>query len=90
MASCRATGAPGGPGAHEVSVNDELAELKARLRKVEEVLASDGNSGFAGRMRLAQAVSRARRLVRREDRSRPPTDRFRASVEEAEQLARSY
>ena len=69
-------------------MNDQLAELKARLRKVEEVLAEDRSLGASERVSLAQAVSRARRLVRREDRTRAPTADFRASVEEAEQLAK--
>jgi hypothetical protein len=66
-------------------VNDELAELKARLRKIEEILAH--GEGLQERIGLAQAVSRARRLVRREDRTRRPSPEFRASVEQAETLA---
>jgi hypothetical protein len=69
-------------------VNEQLAELKARLRKVEDLLAEDETSSFADRVSLAQAVSRARRLVRHEDRTRAPTADFRASVERAEQLAK--
>jgi hypothetical protein len=68
-------------------VNDELAALKARLRKMEESLARDGGPGIAERVGLAQAVSRARRLLRHEDRTRPPSAAFRASVEQAELLA---
>jgi hypothetical protein len=70
-----------------VNVNDELAELKSRLRRMEEALATAGGPGIADRVPLAQAVSRARRLARREDRTRPPSAEFRASVEEAELLA---
>jgi hypothetical protein len=69
-------------------VNDDLGDLKARLRKVEESLATGGGPGIGGRVELAQAVSRARRLLRREDRSRPPSAAFRASVEQAEQAAK--
>jgi hypothetical protein len=68
-------------------VNDELAALKARLRRMEESLARGGGPGIAERVGLAQAVSRARRLLRHEDRTRPPSAAFRASVEQAEQLA---
>jgi hypothetical protein len=68
-------------------VNDELGELKARLRKMEESLAHGGDGGMAERIDLAQAVSRARRLLRHEDRTRPPSTAFRASVEQAELVA---
>lgn len=68
-------------------MNHELAELKARLRKIEAEFASAGGSGLTERVGLAQAVSRARRLVRREDRTRAPSAEFRASVEQAETLA---
>ncbi len=67
-------------------MNDELAELKGRLRNVEAVLARERGPGLAERVRLAQAVSRARRLVRREDRTRAPSAEFRSSVEDAESL----
>jgi hypothetical protein len=72
----------------EVVVNQELAELKARLRKIEESLAGAGG-GVAARIGLAQAVSRARRLLRREDRTRAPSAAFRASIEQAEHVASS-
>jgi hypothetical protein len=68
-------------------VNDDLAELKVRLRKIEGALSSGGAGGFAERVGLAQAVSRARRLLRHEDRTRAPSAAFRASVEQAELLA---
>lgn len=68
-------------------MNDELSELKGRLRKMEELLAVAGGSALTERVSLAQAVSRARRLVRHEDRTRPPSAEFRASVEQAEELA---
>ncbi len=68
-------------------MNDELAGLKARLRKVEASLSLNGGSGISGRVVLAQAVSRARRLLRHEDRTRPPSTAFRASVEQAEVAA---
>jgi hypothetical protein len=71
-------------------VNDDLAELKARLRKIEEQLASNGDaSAIQARVGILQAVSRARRLVRHEDRTRAPSAEFRASVEQAETLAAS-
>jgi hypothetical protein len=68
-------------------VNDELAELKTRLRRLEELLAHGNESVLHERVALAQAVSRARRLVRHEDRTRAPSTEFRASVERAELLA---
>jgi hypothetical protein len=68
-------------------VNDQLAELKTRLRKIEELLAHGEGSALQERVGLAQAVSRARRLVRHEDRTRAPSTEFRASVEQAETLA---
>ena len=68
-------------------MNDDLAELKARLRKIEELAASGDGAGLQDRVALLQAVSRARRLVRHEDRTRPPSAEFRASVEQAEALA---
>lgn len=78
----RRTGAP------EVAVNDQLAELKARLRRVEDSL-TGSSTGIAERVGIAQAVSRARRLLRHEDRTRPPSAAFRTSVEKAEIAASS-
>jgi hypothetical protein len=68
-------------------MNDQLAELKTRLRKIEELLADGAAASLQDRIGVLQAVSRARRLVRREDRTRAPSAEFRASVEQAEQLA---
>jgi hypothetical protein len=68
-------------------VNAELAELKTRLRNMEELLAHGAGNGLRERVGLAQAVSRARRLVRHEDRTRAPSAEFRASVEQAEVIA---
>jgi hypothetical protein len=67
-------------------VNDEMRELKGRLRQVETVLTERG-SGGTERVVLAQAVSRARRLLKHADRTRAPSSELRASVEEAEGLA---
>jgi len=68
-------------------VNDDLAQLKARLRTIEESLSRNGRSGSSEQIVLAQAVDRARRLLRHEDRTRPPSEAFRASVEQAEHAA---
>jgi len=60
---------------------------RARLRRLEELLAHGDESLRHERVGLAQAVSRARRLVRHEDRTRAPSTEFRARVERAELLA---
>ena len=68
-------------------MNDELRELKGRLRHVESVLSTSGTVGVSERVGLAQAVSRARRLLYHADRTRAPSGALRACVEEAEGLA---
>lgn len=69
-------------------MNENFGELKARVRKLTELLTSD-----AGRMLdnldLARAVSQAQRLVRDGDRSREPSPTLRAAVDKAEVLARA-
>jgi hypothetical protein len=65
-------------------VNDEMGELKARLRRIEATLTRDGVG--VDRVALAQAVSRARRLMHHADRTRAPTAELRSSVERAELL----
>ncbi|HET7752562.1 MAG TPA: hypothetical protein VFK85_01525 [Anaeromyxobacteraceae bacterium] len=65
-------------------MNDEMGELKARLRRIEETLTRDGVG--ADRVALAQAVSRARRLLQHADRTRAPSTELRTSVERAELL----
>jgi hypothetical protein len=68
-------------------MNEAFGELKARLRKLNEILA-----GEVGRVienpDFARAVSQAQRLVRDGDRSREPSPVLRAAVEKAEALGR--
>jgi hypothetical protein len=65
-------------------MNDVYRELKARLRKLDALLAQQGLSNVD----LAQAVSRVRRAERHGDRSREPTVALRALLEDAEGIAR--
>ena len=65
-------------------MNDEMGELKARLRRIEATLKDEGVAG--NRVPLAQAVSRARRLLQHADRTRAPSAELRTSVERAESL----
>jgi len=66
-------------------MNDTFRELKARIRKLDELLATRG----AGNVELAQAVSRVQRLERRSDRSREPTAELRGLLDRAESAGRS-
>jgi hypothetical protein len=66
-------------------MNDVYRELKARLRKLDEILAAQGLTN----LEFAQAVSRAHRAERRGDRSREPTKELRTLLERAEGLAPS-
>ena len=65
-------------------MNDLYRELKARLRKLDEILVGQGLTNLD----LAQALSRAHRAERRGDRSREPSDELRVLLERAEALAR--
>lgn len=65
-------------------MNQEMGELKERLRRIEATLSRDGVG--VDRVALAQAVSRARRLMHHADRTRKPTVELRTSVERAELL----
>jgi hypothetical protein len=64
-------------------MNDAYREVKARIRKLDELLERGGLT----RVEFAQAVSRVRRAVKRGDRSREPTSELRALLERAEGLA---
>lgn len=66
-------------------MNDTFKDLKARIRKLDELLATRG----AGNVELAQAVSRVQRLVRKSDRSREPSLELRALLERAETVGRT-
>lgn len=65
-------------------MNDSFRDLKARVRRLDEVL----SAGAAANVEFAQALSRARRALRRGDRSRQPPAELEALVERAETLAR--
>lgn len=64
-------------------MNDTFRDVKARIRKLEEVLARGG----LAHVEFAQAVSRVRRAVNRGDRSRDPSPELRMLLEQAEGLA---
>lgn len=64
-------------------MNDSFRDLKARVRRLDELLsAGDGAS-----VEFAQALSQAHRALRRGDRSRAPTHELEALVQRAEVLA---
>lgn len=63
-------------------MNDEFRDLKARVRRLDEAL----SGGPAANVELAQALSQARRALRRGDRSREPTAQLEALVQRAEAL----
>lgn len=65
-------------------MNDTFRELKARVRRLDELLAA----GAAENVDFAQALSQAHRALRRGDRSREPSAALEALVQRAEALAR--
>ncbi len=65
-------------------MNDNFRELKVRLRRLDELLASRGTVD----LELAQAVSAVRRAARHGDRTRDPSPELRALLERAENLGR--
>jgi hypothetical protein len=65
-------------------MNDAFREVKDRMRKLDAALEHGGVSNPA----FAQAVSAARRLLKKGDRSREPTPEIQALVEKAEALGR--
>jgi hypothetical protein len=65
-------------------MNDAYRELKARLRRLDELLVAQGLAN----LEFAQALSRVHRAERRGDRSREPSDELRGLLERAEALAR--
>lgn len=67
-----------------VGMNDLFKEYKARIRKLDEILVSQGLTNID----LARALSQVRRATRRGDRSREPTPELRRLLEHAEVLAR--
>lgn len=67
-------------------MNEAFGELKARYRRLNELLSEEGS---AGNLDFARAVSQAHRLLRVADRSRSPSDALRVSIEKAELMGRS-
>ncbi len=64
-------------------MNEEFREFKARIRKLDEILADRG----LGNLAFAQALSRVHRAERRGDRSREPSAELRSLLDQAEGLA---
>ena len=64
-------------------MNEEFRALKARIRKLDEILADRGLDNLA----FAQALSRVHRTARRGDRSREPSAELRSLLDQAEGLA---
>jgi hypothetical protein len=69
-------------------MNENFGELKARVRKLNELLTGDSGRILAN-LDFARAVSQAERLVRDGDRTREPSPVLRAAVEKAEILGRA-
>lgn len=65
-------------------MNDDFRDLKERLRRLDAILMERGLSDA----NFAQALSKARRLSRRGDRTREPSPELRSLLEQAEGLAR--
>ena len=65
-------------------MNDEFKELKGRIRKLDEVLATHGT----GHVAFAQALSALHRAVKRGDRARDPSPELRDLLVRAETLGR--
>lgn len=65
-------------------MNDNFRELKARLRRLDELLAARG----AVDPEFAQAVSAVRRAAKHGDRTRDPSPELRGLLERAENLGR--
>jgi hypothetical protein len=65
-------------------MNDNFRELKVRLRRLDELLASRGTVD----VQFAQAVSAVRRAAKHGDRTRDPSPELRALLERAENLGR--
>jgi hypothetical protein len=70
-------------------MNESYGEMKARYRKLADLLNEEGGGRILGNLEFARAVSQAHRLLRDADRSRDPSAELRASIEKAERLGRS-
>lgn len=66
-------------------MNDDFRELKGRIRRLDDLLASSG----AGNVLFAQALSAVRRAVKRGDRTREPSPELRVLLDKAETLGRT-
>ncbi len=66
-------------------MNDNFRELKVRLRRLDELLASRGTVD----LQFALAVSAVRRAAKHGDRTREPSPELRALLERAENLGRT-
>jgi hypothetical protein len=66
-------------------MNDDFRELKARIRKLHEILKDRG----LGHAPFAQALSAVERAERHGDRSRQPTPELKTLLEKAENLGRN-
>lgn len=66
-------------------MNDVYREFKARLRRLDQLLAKSGLTN----LEFAQALSRVHRAERHGDRSREPSAELRTLLERAEGLARN-
>ncbi len=64
-------------------MNDTFRDVKVRLRRLDEIL----DRGGLTHIEFAQAVSRARRALKRGNRSREPSSELRTLLERAEGLA---
>lgn len=69
-------------------MNENFGELKARVRRLNELLTSD-DGRILENLDFARAVSVAQRLLRDGDRTREPTAAARVAVEKAEVLGRA-
>ena len=65
-------------------MNDAFREVKGRMKKLDVALEKGGVSNPA----FAQAVSAAKRLMKKGDRSREPSHEMQALIEKAEALGR--
>jgi hypothetical protein len=65
-------------------VNENYRELKARIRKLDELLVARGMVN----VQFAQALSRVRRAAKCGDRTRDPSPELRVLLEKAESLGR--
>jgi hypothetical protein len=66
-------------------VNDEFRELKARIRKLDALLQSQGTGNVA----FTQALSALHRAEKHGDRTRDPSLELRGLLEKAEALGRT-